>query len=276
LFWLDGGDFYIAFFDVTGHEPVWRLVQVDRTGANLLEIPDSPQLLSILPNDSSLASMRPNSDEPNLWSTANIRKMITLRLPLVSLLLAGAIASLALPGADIYRSEASPVEEPASNLPVVQWVFGPAELITCEAPAYVLRHLHDELGPGLRIVGYGVGVGDQEARSFLQAERVRAELRTTTPKGYRSNYDSRPVVEIYIVSREHRPIVPGWAESLLSRRGTIRAAVEPYLASAAVRDRSRPGGGHLPGRLWRDATGRLWCGGTCRYGQQCCTFTVNG
>lgn len=75
LFWKsDGGGFYIAFFDVIGHEPVWRLVQVDRTGADLLEIPDAPQLLSISPRDSSLVFMRPGSDEPNLWSIAFIRR----------------------------------------------------------------------------------------------------------------------------------------------------------------------------------------------------------
>lgn len=26
--------------------------------------------------------------------------------------------------------------------------------------------------------------------------------------------------------------------------------------------------------LWRDADGGMWCGGSCAFGQKCCTITV--
>lgn len=169
-------------------------------------------------------------------------KMSHPRRPLVSVLLSGAIVSLALIGADRYRSEKeSPVEEPASALPVVQWTFGPAELITCKTPAYVLRHLRDDLGPGVRIIAYGVGVSEQEARSFLHAERVPAELRTATAEHYRSEYNASPVSGVYIVSRgkivRSFPAVPNYRYPDVEM---LRIAVEPYLASAAVRGRSHP------------------------------------
>lgn len=35
------------------------------------------------------------------------------------------------------------------------------------------------------------------------------------------------------------------------------------------------GGTTYQGGLWRDTTGKLWCGGTCGYGQVCCTFSPN-
>jgi hypothetical protein len=36
-----------------------------------------------------------------------------------------------------------------------------------------------------------------------------------------------------------------------------------------------PAGDGTVGGLWRDLDGRLWCGGTCGVGQQCCTITIH-
>lgn len=74
LFWEPDGDFNVAFFDMIGHEATWRLIHMDRSGSEFLEIPDAPKLLSITPTDSSLVFMRPGSEEPNLWSIAYLRK----------------------------------------------------------------------------------------------------------------------------------------------------------------------------------------------------------
>lgn len=161
------------------------------------------------------------------------------RLPLVSLLLAGAVAAVALLGADTQRTEPPPLEETAGEALVVHWVFRPAELITCKTPAYVLRHLRDDLGPNVRVVAYGVGVGEEEARSFLRAERVPAELRTATPEEYRSRYNMSPETGIYIVSGTNIvQAFPAGPNHRYPDVETLRAAVQPYLASADLRGRT--------------------------------------
>jgi len=106
-------------------------------------------------------------------------------------------------------------------------------------------------------------------------ERIPAELRTAVPEKYRSEFNASSVAAI--------DVVPGGkiVQSFLAAPNhrypdveMLSAVSELYLATAGP-DPGSNGRALSKAGLWRDTNGKLWCGGACGYGQQCCAFTEN-
>lgn len=72
LFWEPDGSFLVQYFDRRDNESRWRLLRMTRHGGRLFELRDTPKLLTLAGEDPTLVFVHPESETPNLWSTARL------------------------------------------------------------------------------------------------------------------------------------------------------------------------------------------------------------
>jgi len=74
LFWAPDGTIYVQYFDSVDLQPQWRLLGMNSTGQLKFDLLDSPRLLAVSPQDSSLVFLDPLSETPNVWSVARLSR----------------------------------------------------------------------------------------------------------------------------------------------------------------------------------------------------------
>jgi hypothetical protein len=72
IHWSADGTLYVQYFDMDGHEPVWRLVALQEPANVLFELLDSPRLLAITA-DNSLVFADPSRDGFDTWLIGRLK-----------------------------------------------------------------------------------------------------------------------------------------------------------------------------------------------------------
>jgi hypothetical protein len=173
------------------------------------------------------------------------------RLHRSALILLIAIAAAATAAARAGNHRTSSVTEGLSARirgPQVQWIFYPKDLLSCSTPAFVLRHLHAELGRGVPVVAYGIDIERSDAQSFLRSERLNLELVTGSARSYRGLYKKTPVSGLYLVVGDSiiSKIQPRDGSGYPSVQA-IRARLESLTSPAEISGRIAPS----PTPAWR-------------------------
>jgi len=162
------------------------------------------------------------------------------------LLLLGATASLLIGAAPAVR--ANRVRTPGSppdGRPVVRWVFGDADLMSCQTPAYALRHIRSRYGGAVELEAIGVDVDEESARSFLRTQRLHVRFVSLSAAQYRERFAANPVPGMFVIAHDRvlrsYPANRRYPEPDLvisAIQASLNAAVQPLTYAAPTSRRS--------------------------------------
>jgi hypothetical protein len=117
------------------------------------------------------------------------------------MLLLGAATPLLIGAAPARTRRLVPLRTRDDGRPVVRWILRDEDLLSCQTPAYALRHLRNRYGSALDLEVIGIGVDEASARAFLRAQRLDVTFYALSATEYRREFASQPVPGVFVLLR---------------------------------------------------------------------------
>lgn len=125
------------------------------------------------------------------------------RLALAAALLPGWLCACAPAAAPPVAGSPAPAPLASGGAaPVLAWVLGPRDLLSCRTAARDLRRIVRRVGQPVEVRVLAVATPPDYVASFLREERLAAHVAALTADGYGAAFGDAPLPSIYVISRD--------------------------------------------------------------------------